>query len=164
MSRNWIARSISTTLLALGLAACDRAAGTPLAPQLSADDSRVASVAHGGISTPTTVDGVRVCRPSELPGLTEAQIEAIRALYAAFNAEVAEDLRIIHAVEQAAREAAAAGASAEEVAQILARADLAKREVAEAEKRLREAIDAILDADQRRRHCVASPDSVRSQR
>lgn len=160
MSRNLITRSISATFLAVAMAACDSSAGAPLGPELSADASRGVTVARGGV-TPT-VDGVRVCRPGELPGLTEAQIEAIRALYAAFYKDVADDLRFIASVEQAAREAAAAGASAEEIAQILARANEAKRHVAEAEARLRQAIDDVLNNDQRRRHCVA-PEPVRPQ-
>ena len=48
-------------------------------------------------------------------------------------------------VSSSAREAAAAGASREKIAAILARADEAKKHVAEATERLREAISEILD-------------------
>jgi hypothetical protein len=157
MRPNLMTRSIAVTLLAGSLAACDNGRSAPLAPlspDLSASDSRGTTTARGGIKPRVPVDSTRPCREGELPGLTEQQIEEIRALYAAFYAEVADDLRFIAAVEKAAREAQAAGASPERIAAILSQADAAKRHVVEAEQRLREAIAKVLNEEQRTRHCV----------
>jgi Spy/CpxP family protein refolding chaperone len=91
--------------------------------------------------------------------LTEEQIQQIRALQQAFWEAVADDIRLIHAVVKAAREAYAAGATREEIAAILARADEAKANVRQARIRLQEAIAEILTPDQRRR-CVPVPPSL----
>ena len=166
MTRNPKTRLFVLAMMVGGLAACDRATSTGPLPTSGADfalrsatGGLTAPAARPGPATPARpgIDTARVCRPEDIPGLTEAQIEAIRALYKKFNEEVAADLRYIAQVEQQAREAAAAGAPAERIRQILAQTDAAKAHVAEAAQRLREAIDKILDEGQRARHCVATP-------
>jgi hypothetical protein len=96
----------------------------------------------------------RNCRNGDRPHLTPEQVEEIRALQAAFEAESAEIIRQIQAIVAEARAAAAAGASREEVQAILERADHLRRELAALEQRLRQAIADILNQDQRRHPCV----------
>lgn len=164
MSRYLINRSVLALLFAGAFAACDRA---PTAPDLSsvvafdgfAADSRTSGRTNTGARPGTTsgrvpVDTLRPCRPDETPNLTPEQIEKIRALWAAYHAEVAPLLRYIAMIEQQAREAAANGASRERVAEIVAQADEAKRAVAKATQRLRDAINEVLSEDQRRNHCL----------
>lgn len=93
-----------------------------------------------------------ICRPGDLR-LTEGQIAQIRALQQAFLAAIHDDLAVIKAVVQEAREAAQNGATREEIHAILARADQARENIRQAELRLRQAILDILTPEQRTRRC-----------
>jgi len=160
MSRHLINRSVLALLFAGAFAACDQAPTAPDLPGVvaldgfDADNRTSGRPATGTTSGRVPVDSLRPCRPDETPSLTPEQIEQIRALWAAYHAEVDPLLRYIAMIEQQAREAKANGASAERVAEILAQADEAKRAVAKATQRLRDAINEILSEDQRRNHCV----------
>jgi hypothetical protein len=176
-----VTRSTLAILVVGSLAACDNTPFT--APSVESFDGSMANVTRGSTArNPRTgdngrtntgrpdagrdagrpdagrgvVDVNRVCRPDETPGLTPEQIEAIRALWEAYNEEAAPLIRYIAEIEKMAREAAANGASAERVAEILALADEAKRELAKLTARLRDAINEILSDDQRRPHCVVA--------
>jgi len=93
------------------------------------------------------------CGPDGPPPLTEAQLQQIRALQAAFVEAVKPDLALIRQVVQQAHQAAQAGATREEIAAILHQADAARARVHEAELRLHQAIDAILTPEQRAGRC-----------
>jgi len=164
MRPNSVIRSGIVTLLLTSLAACDSATVTAPSNELSA-----ASMDRVPVSSPTTarpqparpvpaptparpVAKRPTCRPDT--GLTQDQIAKIRALQEAYQLAVADDLRLIAAVEAEAREAAANGASREKIAAILAKADRAKAHVAELQQRLRQAINQVLTDDQR--YCVAT--------
>ena len=89
------------------------------------------------------------------PPLSDAQVQQIRALQAAFIEEVKADLALIKQVVADARVAAQAGATREEIAEILHQADAARARVREAERRLQQAIDAVLTPEQRAKRCQA---------
>jgi Spy/CpxP family protein refolding chaperone len=96
----------------------------------------------------------RVCDRRGPPRLTEEQIAQIRALKQAFAEAVQDELAAIKAAHQAAREAKAAGASAEEIRAILASVKDEMEAVRRAEHRLEQAILDVLTPEQRRRWCV----------
>ena len=96
----------------------------------------------------------RVCDRSGPPQLTEEQIAQIRALKQAFAEAVADELAAIKAAHQEAREAKAAGATAEEIRGILASVKDEMEAVREAEIRLHNAIMDVLTPEQRARWCI----------
>ncbi len=171
MSRNmnYLTRSVLGLMIVGTLAACDQSPTAPIPSDVAVFDGtdaagRTSTSGRTSTGRPTTavpgrpvsVDSLRPCRNGDQPTLTPEQIEAIRALWAAYHAEVNPLLRYINEVEMQAREAKANGASDERVAQILAQADSAKRQVAKATERLRDAINAILTEGQRRNHCLVA--------
>ena len=93
------------------------------------------------------------CGPGGPPPLSDAQIQQIRALQAAFVEAVRADLALIKQTVEAAHAAAQAGATREEIAAILHQADAARARVRAAELRLHEAIDAVLTPEQRAARC-----------
>ncbi|MGQ0647281.1 MAG: Spy/CpxP family protein refolding chaperone [Gemmatimonadaceae bacterium] len=97
--------------------------------------------------------GENGCR-GEAPRLSEEQIKKIRELKDAFLASIKDEMEIIRKVHQEAKDARAAGKSAEEIKRILAKAAAAVEEVRKAELRLKEAINAVLTPEQRRNPCV----------
>src|SRR4249919_2002697 len=80
-------------------------------------------------ATPARPAATPKCRPDT--GLTEAQIAKIRALKAAFDEAVADDLRHIAQLEADARAAVQGGAPRERVEAILAEIERLKAHVAE---------------------------------
>jgi Spy/CpxP family protein refolding chaperone len=94
------------------------------------------------------------CRRDVLSQLSERQVQEIRQLKERFAAAIADELANIRAVLQAAREAKAAGASAEEIRQILARAEESIQKVRAAERALKVAILNVLTDEQKRDHCL----------
>jgi Spy/CpxP family protein refolding chaperone len=94
-----------------------------------------------------------VCRDST-PRLTEEQVAKIRALKAAFDASIQDELEVIRTVHAEARAAWAAGASTEEVRKILAKAESAMEAIRQAELRLKEAILDVLTPEQRQNRCI----------
>ena len=140
-------RPLILAVLATGIAACDNSLTQPrgLDTSSAASDRTPARPQPTRPQTPDTATRRRCRADNEL---TEREIAEIRALYNAYQEEIADDLRLIAKVEQEAREAAAAGASREKIAAILARADEAKKHVAEATARLRAAISEILHDDE----------------
>ena len=146
MRLDFTKRPLLLAVLATGLAACDNSLTEPGGPDASNPASdRVA--AESQPTRPQTLDTATRHRCRADNELTEREIAEIRALYNAYQDEIADDLRLIAKVEQEAREAAAAGASRRKIAAILARADEAKKHVAEATARLRAAISEILHDD-----------------
>src|SRR5262245_3972136 len=118
-------RGLVVAALAVGVVACDNSLTDPsrlAEDSLAAADRRPVSV------TPKTPERRRCRADNEL---SQEQIAKIRALYNAYQEEIADDLRLIAKVAQEAREAVAAGASREEIRQILSRADEAKEHIAE---------------------------------
>jgi Spy/CpxP family protein refolding chaperone len=94
----------------------------------------------------------KVCvRP---PRLTDEQIAKIRALQQAFHESIKDELAAIKEAHQKAREAKAAGASAEEIRAILATVKDEMEAIREAEKRLEQAILDVLTPEQRARWCI----------
>jgi hypothetical protein len=167
MQGNLFTRSLLATLVVGTLAACDQSPVGPVNPDLNLGDASADARTTTARPTGTTtgrvpLDTLRNCRIDETPGLTPEQIEKIRALYAAYHAEVDPLLRYIAEIEKQAREAKANGASDERVAEILAQADEAKRQVAKATERLRDAINAVLNEEQRHRRCVLEPIAIPS--
>lgn len=134
------------------------ARGLPILARLRAAFQAL-QAAIWAVYTPEQQAWIEAHRPvrCDPPRLTDEQIQQIRALQQAFLEAIKDDLALIRAVVQAAREAAAAGATREEIAAILARADAAKLRIRQAEIRLQAAIDEILTPDQRRRRCVPKP-------
>ncbi|HEX6314486.1 MAG TPA: Spy/CpxP family protein refolding chaperone [Gemmatimonadaceae bacterium] len=96
----------------------------------------------------------RVCDRRGPPQLTEEQIAQIRALKQAFAEAVKDELAAIKAAHQEAREAKAAGASAEEIRAILASVKDELEAVRRAEHRLEQAILDVLTPAQRARWCI----------
>jgi Spy/CpxP family protein refolding chaperone len=96
----------------------------------------------------------KVCDRRGPPRLTEEQIAQIRALKQAFAEAVKDELAAIKAAHQEAREAKAAGASAEEIRAILASVKDEMAAVRQAEHRLEQAILDVLTPEQRRRWCI----------
>jgi Spy/CpxP family protein refolding chaperone len=94
------------------------------------------------------------CSRDSTARLTQDQIEKIRALKAAFEASIKDELALIRSVHQEAKEARAAGASEEQIKRILAKANDALEAIRKAEIRLKEAINAVLTEEQRRNHCI----------
>ena len=152
MRLDFTKRPLILAVLATGIAACDNSLTQPR----GLDVSNAASDRAPARPQPTRPQPTRPQTPDTATRhrcradneLTEREIAEIRALYNAYQDEIADDLRLIAKVEQEAREAAAAGASRDKVAAILARADEAKKHVAEATERLRAAISEILHDDE----------------
>lgn len=146
MRIDFVSRPLVLAALTAGLVACDNSLTQPSGaePGTPAADR---SPARPQPTRPVRPDTAKrhPCRGDN--ELTEEQIAAIRALSNAYQEEIADDLRLIAHVEEQAREAAAAGASRDRIAAILAQADEAKRNVAEATQRLRDAITDILHDD-----------------
>jgi hypothetical protein len=147
MRLDFTKRPLILAVLAAGIAGCDNSLTQPrgLDASNAASDRTPARPQPTRPQTPDTATRRRCRADNEL---TEREIAEIRALYNAYQDEIADDLRLIAKVEQEAREAAAAGASREKIAAILARADEAKKHVAEATERLRAAISEILHDDE----------------
>ena len=96
----------------------------------------------------------KVCDRRGPPRLTDEQIAQIRALQHAFQEAMADEFAAIKAAHQQAREAKAAGASAEEIRAILATVKDEMEAIREAEKRLEQAILDVLTPEQRARWCI----------
>ena len=96
----------------------------------------------------------RVCDRRGPPRLTDEQIAQIRALQQAFQEAMADEFAAIKEAHQKAREAKAAGASAEEIRAILATVKDEMEAIREAEQRLEQAILDVLTPDQRARWCI----------
>ena len=154
-------RGLVVAALAVGVVACDNSL---MDPSRLADDSLAAADRKPVRVTPKSPErpkrperpdtaARRRCRADN--ELSQEQIAKIRALYNAYEEAIADDLRLIAKVTQEAREAAAAGASREEIRQILSRADEAKEHIAEATARLRAAIAEVLGDD--RVPCFVNP-------
>ena len=94
------------------------------------------------------------CQNDNTSRLTQDQIEKIRALKAAFEASIKDELETIRNVHQEAQRARAAGASEEQIKRILAKAKDALEAIRKAEIRLKEAINGVLTEEQRRNHCI----------
>lgn len=96
----------------------------------------------------------RMCDRRGPPQLTEDQVARIRALKAAFQAAIADDLALVKQIHESARTAKQNGASAEEVRAILATAQAILDRIKAAERQLMADIDALLTPEQRERWCV----------
>jgi Spy/CpxP family protein refolding chaperone len=96
----------------------------------------------------------KVCNRLGPPRLTDEQIATIRALKQAFMVAMADEFAAIKEAHQQAREAKAAGASAEEIRAILATVKDEMEAIREAEKRLEQAILDVLTPEQRARWCI----------
>jgi Spy/CpxP family protein refolding chaperone len=95
------------------------------------------------------------CGAEGPPKLTDAQMQQIRALQEAFMAAVKDDIATIRRVADAARAAEQAGASHDQVLQILHGADAARARVHDAELRLQHDLEAVLTPEQRAQRCLA---------
>lgn len=96
----------------------------------------------------------KVCDRLGPPRLTDEQIAKIRSLKQAFQESIQDELAAIKEAHQKAREAKAAGASAEEIRAILATVKDEMEAIREAEKRLEQAILDVLTPEQRARWCI----------
>lgn len=94
------------------------------------------------------------CHADNTPRLTQDQIEKIRALKAAFEASIKDELEVIRKVHEEAKTARASGASQEQIKRILAKAKDALEAIHKAELRLKQAINAVLTEEQRRNPCT----------
>lgn len=96
----------------------------------------------------------KVCDRSGPPQLTDEQIAKIRALKQAFQESMADEIAAIQAAHKKARDAKAAGASAEEIRAILATVQDEMEALKQAERRLEQAILDVLTPEQRARWCI----------
>ena len=96
----------------------------------------------------------KVCDRFGPPRLTDEQIAQIRALKQAFAEAMADEFAAIKEAHQKAREAKAAGASAEEIRAILATVKDEMEAIRQAEQRLEQAILDVLTPEQRARWCI----------
>ncbi|HEX9563395.1 MAG TPA: Spy/CpxP family protein refolding chaperone [Gemmatimonadaceae bacterium] len=96
----------------------------------------------------------KICRPGERPQLTDEQIAQIRALQQAFQAEMADEIAAIKAAHEAARAAHQAGATREEIHEILSEVQDELAALRAAEKQLMDDIQEILTPEQREGWCV----------
>ncbi len=94
------------------------------------------------------------CRANVLNQLRPEQVQAIRELRTAFTEAVKGYIATIRTVNEEARAAKQAGASAEEVRRILAKADAALEAVKQAERRLAAAILDLLTPQQKANACL----------
>ena len=96
----------------------------------------------------------KVCDRFGAPRLTDEQIAKIRSLKQAFQESIQDELAAIKEAHQKAREAKAAGASAEEIRAILATVKDEMEAIRQAEQRLEQAILDVLTPEQRARWCI----------
>ena len=93
------------------------------------------------------------CGPAGPPPLTDAQRQQIHALQEAFTNAVRADMTLIKQVNDSAHHAADAGATKQQVEQILHQADAARARVHAAELKLQQDLDAVLTPEQRAARC-----------
>ena len=96
----------------------------------------------------------KMCGRNGPPQLTDEQIAQIRTLKQAFAEAVADELAAIKAAHQEARAAKQAGATTEEIREILAGVKDEMEAVRQAEVRLHDAIMDVLTPEQRANWCI----------